>query len=95
MRNFLLSCFIFIVLVLTSTVAIAQNLDDFKFNGSFQPAGNSVKTDFQFNGYTNYWHDSFKEWTRYGNLFKFAIPKFDYMIGQSKVDISEDLKIPR
>ena len=96
MKQFKKNYFIIIALVfvMAGNSAIAQNFDDYKFNGSFQPEGNAVKTDFQFNGYTNYWHDTFKDWTRYGNLFKVALPKVDYMIAQSKVDIAEDLKIP-
>ena len=82
------------VLVLISKTTLAQNFDDYKFNGSFRPGDNSVRSDFQFNGYTNYWHDSYKDWTRYGNLFKIATPKIDYTIAQSKVDIADDLKIP-
>ena len=74
--------------------ASGQNLDGFKYNGSFYPDGNTVVTNFQFNGYTNYWHDIYREWIRYGNLFKMADPNVDYAIAQSKVDIADDMKIP-
>ena len=53
-----------------------------------------LKTSFQFNGYTNYWHDIRNKWIRYGNLFKIAIPDADYTIAQSRVDIADDMKIP-
>jgi hypothetical protein len=72
----------------------AQDLNDYKFNGSFEPEENSVRSDFQFNGYTNFWHDSYQKWTRYGNLFKMTTPDVGYSIAQSKLDIAEDLKIP-
>ena len=90
LRNFLL----LLVIVVSGNVVIAQNLEDYKFNGSFLPDANKVQTDFQFNGYTNYWHDVYKNWIRYGNLFKMATPKIDYAIAQSKFDVAEDLKIP-
>ena len=77
-----------------SITASSQNLDGYKYNGSFNPAENAVTTHFQFNGYTNYWHDIYRDWISYGNLFKMAIPKVDYTIAQSKVDIADDMKIP-
>jgi hypothetical protein len=72
----------------------AQNLDNYKFIKSFNPDKNAISTNFQFNGYTNYWHDFSNEQVRYGNLFKMALPDADYTIAQSKVDIAEDMKIP-
>ena len=74
--------------------AISQNLDGFKYNGTFSPVENAVTTRFQFNGYTNYWHDIYREWISYGNLFKMAVPKVDYTIAQSRIDIADDMKIP-
>jgi len=82
------------VLTLISGITYAQNLDDYKYNGSFNPDENAVTTNFQFNGYTNYWHDIYRKWISYGNLFKIAIPNVDYTIAQSKVDIADDMKIP-
>jgi hypothetical protein len=83
-----------LVLTLISGITYAQNLDDYKYNGSFNPDENAVTTNFQFNGYTNYWHDIYRKWISYGNLFKIAIPNVDYTIAQSKVDIADDIKIP-
>jgi len=83
-----------LLLALLSSVAYAQNLDDYKYKGSFHPDENAVTTNFQFNGYTNYWHDIYREYIHYGNLFKIAIPNVDYTIAQSKVDIADDMKIP-
>jgi len=69
----------------------AQNLEDYQFKGTFTPEANVVKTNFQFNGYTNYWHDIYRENITYGNLFKMAIPETDYSIAQTKVDMADDL----
>ncbi len=92
LKNHLLSSGL--IFLLFSTTANSQNLDGYKYNGSFNPAENAVTTHFQFNGYTNYWHDIYRDWISYGNLFKIAIPKVDYTIAQSKVDIADDMKIP-
>ena len=74
--------------------AFSQSLDDLKYTDSFQFNKNLVQNKFQFNGYTDHWHDIYREWIRYGNLFKIAIPDVEYTIAQSKVDIAEDLGIP-
>jgi hypothetical protein len=96
MNNFFKKCYALcaLALALISGSAYGQNLDSFKYNGSFNPDENAVVTNFQFNGYTNYWHDIYHDWIRYGNLFKIAAPRVDYTIAQSKVDIAEDMKIP-
>jgi hypothetical protein len=85
---------VLLVLVLIQSTSFGQNLDAYKYNGSFNPAENAVSTNFQFNGYTNYWHDISRDWVRYGNLFKMALPNVDYTIAQSKVDVADDMKIP-
>ena len=96
MKRFVKIRYVFSVsaLVWISSLAYAQNLDDYKYNGSFKPDENAVITSFQFNGYTNYWHDIYQDWIRYGNLFKIAVPNVDYTIAQSKVDIADDMKMP-
>ncbi|KPL11004.1 MAG: hypothetical protein AMS26_20945, partial [Bacteroides sp. SM23_62] len=63
-------------------------------NGQESPMDNAVRNEFQFNGYTNYWHDTYSEWYRYGNLFKIAIPNVEKTIMQSKVDVAADMGIP-
>jgi hypothetical protein len=55
---------------------------------------NTIQDEFQFNGYTNYWHDQYEKWIRYGNLFKMTIPDIEANIAQSKVDIAEDMGVP-
>ena len=79
--------------VLFSSITYSQNLEDFKYNGSFNPDENRVNTNFQFNGYTNYWHNIYRDQIRYGNLFKSTIPDVQYTIAQSKLDIADDMNI--
>ncbi len=74
--------------------AIAQQLAGYRYNGSFHPMENAVRSETQFNGYTNYWHDDYKEWFRYGNLFKMSVPDVASTIMQSKIDIADDLQVP-
>ncbi len=81
-------------LLLMCNVLTAQNLDEYKFKGSLRPDENAMKSAFQFNGYTNYWHDIYREWTRFGNLFKIASPNVALTIAQSKVDIAGDMMVP-
>jgi hypothetical protein len=83
-----------VLIVFTCSAEYGQNLNDYKYTGSFNPDKNEVKTGFQFNGYTNYWHDINHDWIRYGNLFKLAASDVDYTIAQSKRDIADDMKIP-
>lgn len=90
-NRFIMSAILFFLI---SIAANAQNLDDYKYNGSFNPDANVVRSSFQFNGYTNYWHNIYRENIRYGNLLKMTIPKVDYSIAQSKIDVAEDMKIP-
>lgn len=80
--------------ILLNGAVHSQTLDNFKYNSSFSPDENAVKTSFQFNGYTNYWHDIRHDWISYGNLFKLAVDDVDYTIAQSKRDIADDMKIP-
>jgi hypothetical protein len=91
-KNYLLLT-VLLSLFLSNAVS-GQALDGYKYNGSFIPSENAVTTHFQFNGYTNYWHDIYREWISYGNLFKIAIPEVDLTIAQSKVDITDDMNIP-
>ncbi|MFC2125317.1 hypothetical protein ACFLU5_10930 [Bacteroidota bacterium] len=85
--------FIFFIISLSSGQILAQKLDQFKYNYSFQASDNIVISRNQFNGYTNYWHDTYREWIRYGNLFKIAIPDVESTIIQSKLDIVKELGI--
>ena len=88
-------CFLICILISVSgNLVLAQDLDGYRINGSFNPKNNTVKTEFQFNGYTNYWHDIYREEIQYGNLFKIALPNVAKSITQTKVDLAEDLGIP-
>ena len=82
------------VLYFYVNAGISQNLDEYKFTGSLHPDENAITSEFQFNGYTNYWHDIYREWIRFGNLFKIASPDVALTIAQSKVDIAGDMIVP-
>ena len=56
------------IILFFSTLAIGQNPDDFKYKGSFDPAANKIRNNFQFNGYTNHWHDITLYDIKYRNL---------------------------
>ena len=69
-------------------------LDNFEYKDSFNVKENSIQNEFQFNGYTEFWHGTYQKWTRYGNLFKIVTPDVEYSIAQSKLDVAEDMGIP-
>jgi hypothetical protein len=57
-----------------------------------QPDPHSViKSSTRFNGYTNYWHDDYKDVYRYGNLFKMAHPDVAKTIAQTKLNVADDI----
>ncbi|HUX96525.1 MAG TPA: hypothetical protein VMV47_12405 [Bacteroidales bacterium] len=89
--------FCILVVILAGMAAMesyGQSLDGFKYNGTFQPDKNMITNQFQFNGYTNHWHNLFREEIRYGNLFKITLPKMDYTIAQARVDLATEFGIP-
>ena len=62
-------------LLLSSLQLLAQEAEDLRLYGrDLRPMDHVVRNDFQFNGFTNYWHDIYMHWYTYGNLFKMAIP---------------------
>ncbi|MCK5371653.1 MAG: hypothetical protein KAQ62_23985, partial [Cyclobacteriaceae bacterium] len=77
-------------------LASGQNIDGFQpgQDHSISVPDHVIGNEFQFNGYTNYWHDTYSTWYRYGNLYKMAVPNVEKTILQSKVDIAEDMGIP-
>jgi hypothetical protein len=78
-----------------SCLVSAQQLTDFKYKPEKTKAGeNAVTTEYQFNGYTNYWHDTYSNRHRYGNLFKMVAPDVSKTILQSKLDVAEDMGVP-
>ncbi len=66
-------------------------LDGFTYTSTLHPMENAVRNDFIFNGYTDYWHGTSQEWTRYGNLFKTNTSGALNAIIRSKFDVAEDL----
>jgi hypothetical protein len=87
---------ILILILATSNRNVkAQNLEKFKYSGEeIQVSENTIRNEYQFNGYTNYWHDTYTNWYRYGDLFKMAVPDVQKTILQSKVDAAEDMGVP-
>jgi hypothetical protein len=83
------------LLLFISPEAIGQRLNSFEYNGQEEvQLENTTQNAFQFNGYTNYWHNTYSNWYRYGNLYKIAAPDVAKSIMQSKVDIAEDMGLP-
>ncbi|MBK9389818.1 MAG: hypothetical protein IPN68_06360 [Bacteroidetes bacterium] len=83
-----------VIILIFCNITFSQNISDFVYKGTFDPSAGSVKTDFQFNGYTNYWHDIYRDEIRYGNLFKQTIPDVQMSIAQARIDIADDMQIP-
>jgi hypothetical protein len=79
------------LLVLNGSLAYGQNLDDFEYYGTHDSVSYLVNDDIQFNGYTNYWHNTYHKWIRTGNLFKMAVENVEHNIMQSKVDIADEM----
>ncbi len=88
----LLPAFVFVVSF--SSLAFGQNLDDFTYNGARDPVQYIVNDGIQFNGYTNYWHNTYHKWIRTGNLFKIAHDDVEKVIMQSKIDIADEMGVP-
>jgi len=86
--------FLSIILGLFITSLKAQDLDQYLYNSTYSPSENKVVNRNQFNGYTNYWHDTYRVWIRYGNFFKIAIPDVEKTITQSKLDIVKEMGLP-
>ena len=78
---------------LFQTSVDAQSINGYKYISSDKPLENIVRNENNYNGYTNYWHDTYTNLYRYGNLFKMAVPDIEKTILQSKVDIAEDMGI--
>ena len=77
----------------SSIIVSGQNLSEFQIETNKKD--NSIITNrIDFNGYTNYWHDTYTNWFRYGNMFKIAMPDVKSNILQSKLDVAEDMGMP-
>lgn len=84
-----------LLLALSSMQAYAQKLEEFRYQDDAPaPMNQAVRNDFQFNGFTNYWQNIYRNWYSYGNLFKMAVPDVEKNILQSKVDMAEDMGVP-
>ncbi|MBS0000064.1 MAG: hypothetical protein KFF73_13880 [Cyclobacteriaceae bacterium] len=89
---------LFFIIFLTASISVnflsAQRLADFRTQAPSRIMENTIHNNFQFNGYTNYWHDIYREWIRYGNLFKMANSNIPMTIAQSKRDLADDMGVP-
>ena len=86
--------YIFLLIFFLRSLVSAQDLDDFRYNGEDIYLKKRVTNEYQFNGYTNYWHNTYRKWVRNGNLYKISIDDVEKTILQSKVDIAEDMGLP-
>jgi hypothetical protein len=66
-------------------------LDGFTCTETFHPMENAVQNEYNFDGYTTYWHNTSQEWTRYGNLFKTIASAPESAIIHSKFEIAGDM----
>ena len=82
-----------IVLFTTSTI-FAQTIEDFKIQQPQNFNETGIVNQFQFNGYTNHWQNSYTQIYRVGNMFKMAVPNVQQTILQSKINIAEDMGMP-
>lgn len=72
-----------------------QNLKNYKqYQEGLHMPGHTNHAPYQFNGYTNHWHDIYSNWYMYGNLFKMAVPDVEKSILQAKIEIAEDMGVP-
>ena len=83
-----------LLMALSGSLAYGQKLDDFEYRGPDESVQYIVNDNIQFNGYTNYWHNTYHKWIRTGNFFKMALDNVEHVIMQSKVDIAEEMGLP-
>ncbi len=91
-RFFAIAFFVFFA---TFNSVRAQQFNDFNYKGTprFYRTP-TVRDSFQFNGYTEYWHNNYRSWLRYGNLWKISVPSVQETLLKSKIDIAEDMGFP-
>ena len=82
------------IILLSVTSVSAQTVTDFKIPKADNNNKTGIVNEFQFNGYTNHWQNSYTQIYRSGNLFKMAVPDVQSTILHSKINIAEDLGIP-
>jgi len=76
-------------LILIMGCSSKTSLDSFHFKEENEK--NAIVNPFSFNGYTNYWQDSYRQQVRYANIYRINIPDIEKTILQSKMDIAEDM----
>ena len=83
-----------VIFVFSVSTVSTQNLSDFTIEIPKNINQSGVVNQYQFNGYTNHWQNSYTGIYRYGNLFKMAVPDVSKTILQSKINVAEDLGMP-
>ena len=82
------------IVILSASTVFGQKVVDFQIPPSGNHNETGIVNQFQFNGYTNHWQNSYTNIYRSGNLFKMAVPDVQSTILQSKINIAEDLGMP-
>jgi hypothetical protein len=93
-QKFKTSRLVFAITLLSVSTVFAQKITDFKIQQISNTNKTGIINQFQFNGYTNHWQNSYTEIYRYANLFKMPISNVQSTILQSKINIADDLGIP-
>ena len=86
--------YVLFFILFTGSILTAQNLSNFEVVAPQETGKSAVNSNIRFNGYTKHWHDYYRNWHRYGNLFKIAVPDIPLTILQSKVDVAADIGLP-
>ncbi|MBX3242692.1 MAG: hypothetical protein KIT80_03780 [Chitinophagaceae bacterium] len=92
MRKYAIGVFLFLSLV--TGCGVKTGLDHFVPARSDAYGKSPIRSDFRFNGYTEYWQDIYEQRFRYGNLYRINVPDAGAAILQSKMDLAADLGLP-
>ena len=95
MKAYRISATLFLFAFVLICTHVKGQLGDFKFKpGGSESSQNFTRNSIQFNGYTNYWHNTYRHWYRYGSLYKISVPDVKKSMLQGKVDVAEDMGFP-
>ena len=88
--------FPFLLLVVCSIgqLTMARAQESYSYKPDAWQGAQPVRTETQFNGYTNFWHDDYKTSYRYGNLYKISMPDAASTLAQAKIDVADDMGLP-
>ncbi|AWO00674.1 hypothetical protein DLD77_02660 [Chitinophaga alhagiae] len=83
-----------LIALIISSCGTRRGLEGFTYTETFHPREHIVRNDFDFDGYTDHWHSTHQQWSRYGNLFKTLSAAPEKAVLRSKLDIADDLGVP-